>query len=380
MKLKLDALDMASFLNGLVFFAPVSLLVRTMAGISLSQFFLLQAVISCTIFAGEVPCGIITDRIGYRRTLIINQLLNLMAVALLFAAFTVKSMTVFLAEAVIEGIAVCSSSGTVDAYLYNQTTEDTYLARMARWGNCSEAGFIVSTVAYGGMFALGGIPLLLAGTLVARIAAAVCSFWILPDAPVRITEPTVQNKGIAALLWNRRCWLAMITSGCLTVAGILINFFYVDKLAQLNLNAGWMTGIILAYTVFSMLDEPLLRHLQPAQYRPVLMLGAVISASLMVIFALSSQPVPVLCTMVLLPFSLSLCGFYVTDLQNRIIDESGQAEHRATCVSLMNMIGNGIEIAVLLASAGIAGLGLVFWYLTVAAVLVISCGVLYVIK
>ena len=45
-KLKTDALDLTSLLNGLVFFSPVSLLVRTTAGISLSQFFILQAIMA----------------------------------------------------------------------------------------------------------------------------------------------------------------------------------------------------------------------------------------------------------------------------------------------------------------------------------------------
>ena len=38
----LDGLTVMSFLNGLVFFGPVSLLVRTTAGVSVSQFFLLN--------------------------------------------------------------------------------------------------------------------------------------------------------------------------------------------------------------------------------------------------------------------------------------------------------------------------------------------------
>ena len=37
----LDGLDVMSFCDGLVFFAPVSLLVRTTAGVSVGQFFLL---------------------------------------------------------------------------------------------------------------------------------------------------------------------------------------------------------------------------------------------------------------------------------------------------------------------------------------------------
>ena len=39
-KLKFDSYDGVCFLNGLVFFAPVSLLVRKQAGVSQSMFFL----------------------------------------------------------------------------------------------------------------------------------------------------------------------------------------------------------------------------------------------------------------------------------------------------------------------------------------------------
>lgn len=37
-KINIDRLDMVSFLNGLVFYAPVALLVRTNAGVTMTQF------------------------------------------------------------------------------------------------------------------------------------------------------------------------------------------------------------------------------------------------------------------------------------------------------------------------------------------------------
>ena len=49
-KLKFDSYDGVCFLNGLVFFAPVALLVRTQAGVSEHVFFLLQALLSGVIF------------------------------------------------------------------------------------------------------------------------------------------------------------------------------------------------------------------------------------------------------------------------------------------------------------------------------------------
>ena len=42
-KIKIDNLDIISFLNGMVFFSPVALLVRTTAGITVGQFFVLQS-------------------------------------------------------------------------------------------------------------------------------------------------------------------------------------------------------------------------------------------------------------------------------------------------------------------------------------------------
>ena len=49
-----------------MFFAPVALLVRTQAGVSESEFFLLQALLSCITALGEVPFGHVTDKIDVR--------------------------------------------------------------------------------------------------------------------------------------------------------------------------------------------------------------------------------------------------------------------------------------------------------------------------
>ena len=54
---KMDAYDGMSFFGGLVFFAPVALLVRTRAGIGDGQFFLLQVLLSAVVAVGELPTG-----------------------------------------------------------------------------------------------------------------------------------------------------------------------------------------------------------------------------------------------------------------------------------------------------------------------------------
>ena len=181
-KLKFDSYDGVCFLNGLVFFAPVALLVRTQAGVSEHVFFLLQALLSGVIFLGEIPTGFITDKIGYRKSLILAQVLLLGARSLLLAAFVSRSLALFVVEAVVEGTAACFTSGTGSAYLYDLYGENGYLVKTAHAENFGTAGFIISTVAYAGIYKISGMEGLLITTVVMDIIAVVCSFYLRSES------------------------------------------------------------------------------------------------------------------------------------------------------------------------------------------------------
>ena len=94
-KIKIDNLDIISFLNGMVFFSPVALLVRTTAGITVGQFFVLQAILSLTIFLLEIPTGKLSDKLGYRNTLVLAEIMLCLARVSLFIAFLEKSLFLF---------------------------------------------------------------------------------------------------------------------------------------------------------------------------------------------------------------------------------------------------------------------------------------------
>ncbi len=160
-KFNIDNLEIMSFLNGLVFFAPVALLVRTRAGINLDQFFILQATLSLVIFLGEIPTGKITDFVGYKNTIVLPQIMFLIARSLILAAFLFKNYYLFFAEAIIEGIAISFTSGTISAYLYQKYDESEYVVKNARVNNFSTAGFIASTIMYAGIYHFFGIEGLL---------------------------------------------------------------------------------------------------------------------------------------------------------------------------------------------------------------------------
>lgn len=91
----------------------MALLIRTQAGVSNATFFMLQALLSLTVFVGEIPTGFITDKIGYKKSIISAQITMLLSRITLLLAFAFHSIWLFVLEAVMEGIGGCLSSGPV---------------------------------------------------------------------------------------------------------------------------------------------------------------------------------------------------------------------------------------------------------------------------
>lgn len=195
-KLHMDPLDLTALCNGLVFFAPVALLVRSTAGVSTEQFFVLQALLSAVVLAAEVPSGWLTDRIGCQRTLVLYQLTNLGAKGLLLAAWHLHSLPLFVLEAVVEGLGASLASGTRSAYLYRTLPPEQYLIRLAQVDNWGTVGFLVSTVAYGALYRWGGLGLLLGATTVVSALGAAAAFRLQPEPPCPAAQLDRRPRGL----------------------------------------------------------------------------------------------------------------------------------------------------------------------------------------
>lgn len=110
-------LKLINLLNGFVFYAPVALLLRTSKGITIFQFFILQIILYLTTCIMEIPCGWITDKIRYKKTIVLSACLMVLArIQFMYAS----TFSVFALEAILEGIAISFMSGTMNAYIYQR--------------------------------------------------------------------------------------------------------------------------------------------------------------------------------------------------------------------------------------------------------------------
>lgn len=374
-KLKFDSYDGVCFLNGLVFFAPVALLVRTQAGVSEHIFFLLQALLSGVIFLGEIPTGFITDKIGYRKSLIWAQVLLFGARSLLLAAFVSRSLALFVVEAVVEGIAACFTSGTGSAYLYALYGENGYLAKTAHAGNFGTAGFIISTVAYAGIYKISGMEGLLTTTVVTNIIAVVCSFFLRSESSKTVIADRKEVQ-ILAVFKNKKAFLFVISLAIFSIAWLLINFFYVEKLENCGLPVEWMSLIILSYSAVQMLAEPILEKLFVGKNgksgrKKLLTVTAVTAGVAFLLFGVIKLRAAVLLLMLILPLLLNLPEYLLMDLENQFVDETECGSQRAATLSVLNMGVNLVEILTLSASAFLTKIGIQWCFVFVGCFLMV---------
>ncbi|MCD8005499.1 MAG: MFS transporter [Oscillospiraceae bacterium] len=366
--------------NGLIFYAPVALLVRTQAGMTVSQFLLLQAVLSIVIFAGEVPAGMVTDRIGYKNSIVLSQLLLLSARACLMVAFLMESLPLFVLEAALEGLSNVFYSGTYDAWLYGVYGEEEYLRRSTIANNFGTTGFIASTLLYYVFYACFGMVGLLVSSTLSSLAAAVCSFGLEKEK----SKPEKQEKGSAdafgTLLKSRELWVMMLVSACLTIAMLFINFFYVDKLMAVGLDEKLMTPIILGYSVVELINARIAKRINSDNQRIFFAASAIILSVGLILFGIVSGVVPVVLLMLVLPLLVDVPSVILSKYENDLIDKMGAESNRATVLSVFSMGGSLPEVAMLLVSSALSGAGTAVCFIALGVAIILLLPIFYLDK
>ena len=292
-----------------------------------------------------------------------------------------------MAEAVVEGIAACFTSGTGSAYLYNLYGEEGYLAKTTHAGNFGTAGFIISTVAYAGIYKVSGITGLLAATAAADLGSVAMAFSLdKEEKNQRVSGKEKEQTSIGSslsILRHPKAILFVAALSIFSIAWLLINFFYVEKMAACGLPVEWLSAVILIYSAVQMLSEPILEKLSSgAKKRDKRMLMAVtsiVAGVAFLAFGLANQVALILPLMCILPLLLNLPEYLLSELENQFVDESGHADNRAATLSVLNIGVNLLEILTLSVSAFLTKIG-IWWCFLLTGVLLCLVALFFVKK
>jgi len=197
----LPLLNIFAFLKMALFpMAIITLFWKDQIGLSLSDILLLQAIFSVATVVMEYPSGYLSDRLGYRCSLLLASLLGISG----WATYTVAGSfaTVLLAEIQL-GISYAFISGADSALLYetlrSQGREDEYLRHDGHMTAWAQAGEAAGAIGAGVLYAwLPLLPFLL------QVAVWVAAWLIcqrLREPAERLPEPIVSHwheaRGIA---------------------------------------------------------------------------------------------------------------------------------------------------------------------------------------
>ena len=378
---KFDNYDGVCFFNGLIFYAPVALLIRTQAGVSNATFFMLQALLSLAVFVGEIPTGFITDKIGYKKSIISAQITMLLSRIILLLAFVFHSIWLFVLEAVMEGIGGCLSSGTCEAYIYSTYGETAFAKKSAHSANYGSIGFIISTITYVFIYQYFDMDGLLISTIVSGILAVLFAIGLDECNEKSPCETGDKNHSsdiskIMELFKNHNSRSIMLILSIFSVIWILINFFYVDKLTSLGISEEWISGIILVYSLIEMLAEPIMSWGEKVVKTRLFTAFCALSGLAVVMLGILQNKTVSIIVMCITPLLISVAEYLIMEMENKLIDDLNMHENRAASLSAMNMGVNIVEIAALFLSSMFSLAAVKWCFVLMGSILVIIsiCG------
>lgn len=124
----------------------------------------------------------------------------------------------------------------------------------ARVNNYGTAGFIISTISSAFLSHLGGISLLIISTMGCCLLAIPCTVSLEREKK-RASDDKPKTQKVTSFFRDKTIAVLVLFTAAFSMCGIVVNFFYVDKLTNLGINEEWMSGIIILYSTLQMFAE-----------------------------------------------------------------------------------------------------------------------------
>ena len=134
-----------SFLQGMVFYGPVATLYRQNAGINLFSITLIESISLVLTIAFELPWGVIADKIGYRRTMVMCTFLFFVSKIIFWRA---DGFAGFLLERVLLSVVLSGMSGVDSSLLYLSCPEENAQHVFSLYQQLGTAGLLLASGVY----------------------------------------------------------------------------------------------------------------------------------------------------------------------------------------------------------------------------------------
>lgn len=361
-----------AFLQGLVFYSSVCTLYRTDCGISLTQMGLIDGVLCICVILFEVPWGLICDRIGYHKTIVISNGFFFLSKLAFYKATTFWG---FVIERVLLGIASSGLSGCDTALLYLSVPKEKAIGAFGRMSMFGTLGMCCASLSFSLFFShdLRGAAL---WTAIMHFVSFVISFFLV-DVKEEKKEQETKNSLLQTAGACKKMLPVLIASLLLTESMHTLTTYYNQlQYESVGIPVQWFGILFMIMNLVSLstgLLDTITQRIQRDHFMMMLFVMAAV-LSIGIIFTHSA----ILSVVI---FACMVCAESMTyALMNDIQNESIDGTPRASTLSLyslfqhLGMFFTGVSFGVaadhsLTASYGLSAvfcvvglISYIFWY------------------
>lgn len=211
----------SAFLQGLVFYSSVATLYRTTHNLSLYEMGIIESCFYVFIIVFEIPWGMLCDRIGYKKTMLMANTFYVLSKVVFFKA---NGFGMFLLERLLLALAVSGLSGCDMSLLYLSCEKDKSTDVFGKYAMFGVVGMVVASIVFS--FVLHSDMQLAALVTIFPFILNLLITLFLKDYPVDKQEKMDFGTILSYFKKNKTILYVLMASVLLTETAHTLTIFY----------------------------------------------------------------------------------------------------------------------------------------------------------
>ena len=356
-------LVISRFFADLFFYSTTIVLFQHQRGLNFTQMFLMESIISATVWFADIPTGAWADRFGYRRLIIVGRILNVVGLVVFVFAY---GFWLFAFSNILTGLAIACLSGCESAMVYKsvptEKREQAVSSAFTLLYAASNAGFFVGLLT-GSFIGAYSPTLAVAVSSIPAVLALITALRLRTEPAKDTTEVHTKVIGMRGLLRSAmtiiRAQPALVGLSFFdTAAFAFVNaiFWYNQPyLTRSGVTIAWFGPIMATAMGLKILVGLRLPYMQSRLgVRFTLILSCLIPGIAYVLLAIAhTSLLVIMCIALIVALPAWRAPLVQTELNHLISDEA-----RATTLSSLSFLGTiaGIALNPLIGYVGDLGL------------------------
>lgn len=333
-----------SLLQGMVFYGPVATLYRQAQGVSVLQITVIESISLILCLLLEFPWGMIADKIGYKRTLLLCCVLYFISKIVFWKA---SGFGGFLLERVILSVVIAGLSGVDSAFLYLSCKKGESQKVFGIYNSLGTAGLLLAALLFslfvGDYYRLAGFLTVISYGLAAMLSAGLTEVRREGERASRTENLWLPLQRI----WKNRNLLLLFVGTALlgethqTVTVFLNQLQY----ERCGLNPAAMGYIYILVTIAGLCGAWSYKFTERLGDLRCAALFYGSAAAACILLAITESPWLSVLGVLMLRISFSLFQPLQTELQNRQISTDNRATALSANAVIIDSVGAGTNIA-----------------------------------